>query len=81
MNWKRWLLPIKKGKKLSINNADEKPQTDALTLEMDKGHEYIVLRRIMLSAQQADSYHLNLWLRKSQSKGKKFWIFIKNLGG
>ena len=54
----------KKRKKLSINNADEKPQTDALTLEMDKGHEYIVLRRIMLSAQQAEFISFKLMVAK-----------------
>lgn len=57
----------KKRKSLSegLEAGENKPQTDALTLEMDKGHDFVVMRRIMKSAQQASFIAFKLMVSKS----------------
>ncbi|MBP9707693.1 MAG: biopolymer transporter ExbD [Oligoflexales bacterium] len=56
-------------KKLAETNkkykkADEPSQLDALTLEMDKGHNFKLLKRVMLSAQQAEFIAFKLMVEK-----------------
>lgn len=55
----------KKRKKLSDKTDDdqEKPP-DALTMEIDKSHKYVILRRILKSAQQAEFIAFKLMVTK-----------------
>lgn len=54
----------KKRKKLSAKEEEGKPQADALTMEMDKRHKFVVMRRIMKSAQQAEFIAFKLMVAK-----------------
>lgn len=54
-----------KRKKLSDEDNENAPQTDALTMEMDKDHNFVVMRRIMKSAQQASFIAFKLMVAKS----------------
>lgn len=53
----------KRRKKLSEEDGS-KPQADALTMEMDKRHKFVVMRRIMKSAQQAEFIAFKLMVAK-----------------
>lgn len=57
----------KKRKRLSLEADEAKQETsslDALTLEMHKTHRYVVLRRILKSAQQAEFIAFKLMVEK-----------------
>lgn len=58
----------KKRKRLSLDEEDKAKQgassLDALTLEMHKTHRYVVLRRILKSAQQAEFIAFKLMVEK-----------------
>lgn len=47
-------------------DGEEKPNIDALTLEMDKGHNFKLMKRIMLSAQQAEFITFKLMVEKEK---------------
>lgn len=53
-----------KGESDSENGEDE-PNPDALTIEVDKNQKYKLLRRVMLSAQQAEFIAFKLMASKS----------------
>lgn len=54
----------KKRKRLTGSNTDPDAPPDALTLEMDKSHNFVILRRIMKSAQQAEFISFKLMVNK-----------------
>ena len=54
----------KKRNKPKTKEEENKPQADALTMEMDKGHKFVVMRRIMKSAQQAEFIAFKLMVAK-----------------
>lgn len=54
-------------KRLSGRKADDpsaKGSTGALTMEMDKGHRFKLMKRVMLSAQQAEFVQFKLMVQK-----------------
>lgn len=54
-------------KRLTSRKADDpnaKGSTGALTMEMDKGHRFKLMKRIMLSAQQAEFVQFKLMVQK-----------------
>lgn len=54
-------------KRITGRKADDptaKGSTGALTLEMDKGHRFKLMKRIMLSAQQAEFVQFKLMVQK-----------------
>jgi biopolymer transport protein ExbD len=56
----------KKRKKLSsAEEQKDKPQTDALTMEMDKRNKFVLMRRVMKSAQQAEFIAFKLMVAKT----------------
>lgn len=52
----------KKRKKAPVDGTS--PQADALTIEMDKKHKFVVMRRMMISAQQAEFIAFKLMVAK-----------------
>ena len=54
----------KKRKQLSADPEQTQTSPDALTLEMHKTHRYVVLRRILKSAQQAEFIAFKLMVEK-----------------
>jgi hypothetical protein len=53
----------KKRKKVPVD-GEPSPQTDALTIEMDKRHKFIVMKRMMISASQAEFIAFKLMVAK-----------------
>ncbi len=54
-------------KRLNIGKSNDpkaKGSTGALTLEMDKGHRFKLMKRVMLSAQQAEFVQFKLMVQK-----------------
>lgn len=51
-------------KTLKSNDPNAVGSTGALTMEMDKGHRFKLMKRIMLSAQQADFVQFKLMVQK-----------------
>lgn len=54
-------------KRLNVRKTDDptaKGSTGALTLEMDKGHRFKLMKRVMLSAQQAEFVQFKLMVQK-----------------
>ncbi|MCY4379961.1 MAG: biopolymer transporter ExbD [Proteobacteria bacterium] len=54
----------KKRKQPSGESEEDDSTPDALTMEIDKSHKYIILRRIMLTAQQAGFFGFKLMVIK-----------------
>jgi len=55
----------KKRKKISEEELEGKPQTDALTMEMDKRNKFVLMRRVMKAAQQAEFIAFKLMVSKT----------------
>ena len=51
-------------KSFKSNDPNAVGSTGALTMEMDKGHRFKLMKRIMLSAQQADFVQFKLMVQK-----------------
>lgn len=51
-------------KNIKSNDPNAMGSTGALTMEMDKGHRFKLMKRIMLSAQQADFVQFKLMVQK-----------------
>jgi hypothetical protein len=51
-------------KNIKSNDPNAIGTTGALTMEMDKGHRFKLMKRIMLSAQQADFVQFKLMVQK-----------------
>lgn len=51
-------------KNIKSNDPNAIGSTGALTMEMDKGHRFKLMKRIMLSAQQADFVQFKLMVQK-----------------
>jgi biopolymer transport protein ExbD len=51
-------------KNLNTDDPNAKGSTGALTMEMDKGHRFKLMKRIMLSAQQAEFVQFKLMVQK-----------------
>lgn len=55
----------KKRKKPSRDDEDSDTPPDSLTMEIDKEHDFVILRRIMKSAQQAEFIAFKLMVTKT----------------
>lgn len=51
-------------KMVKVDDPTAKGSTGALTMEMDKGHRFKLMKRIMLSAQQAEFVQFKLMVQK-----------------